>query len=255
MVSGNADGRNGADDAGEVGGDPVAPSNRPARTHPPRGVAVVPAAVGTALTLAVAVGTDALPVLALAAGAALVLLVAWRLRADQSVAGTLFVLGVGFGLAALPLGATDYTRWTWLVLVGVGGLYALFLLAKFAVKTVVRAVGRRYADADLVAELWDVGASVASLLYLVWQALSFAERVVRSVAVAVVGPSMVALNAYMTVATRISQSVVDLSLLLFTVALVLGFHTLATWTRAAGLVRRWGRPEGENADATDGSRP
>jgi hypothetical protein len=228
----------------------------PAPTSPPRGVALVPATVGVAATLIVVTTTGALPVLSLAVGTACVLLGAWRLRADQAVAGTLFVLGVGFGLATLPTVATTpgYTRWTWLVLVGVGGLYALFLLAKFAVKAVVRFLGRRYADAALVAELWDVGASVASLLYLVWQVLSFAERVVRSVAVAVVGPSMVLLNAYMTLAMRLSETVVDLSLLLFTVAVVLGFHTLSTWTRATRLVRRWGRPEREG-DHADSPRP
>jgi hypothetical protein len=221
----------------------------------PHGVVLVPAA-GVVATLGVVLATGALPVLALAVGTVVVLVGAWRLRADQAVAGTLFVVGVGFGLTTLPHLATTpgYSRWTPLVLLGVGGLYALFLLAKFAVKAAIQLLGRRYADAALVAELWDVGASVASLFYLAWQALSFAERVVRSVAVAVVGPSMVLLNAYMTLATRLSETVVDLSLLFFTTAVVLGFHTLSTWTRAAGLARRWNRSTTDRATVDD-SRP
>lgn len=211
-------------------------------TPRPVGYAVLAATLGVGATLAVVLGTGALPVLSLAVGTAVVGLVAWRLRVDLAVAGTLFVLGVGFGLLAVTPTAPGYTQWTPLILVGVGGLYGLFVVAKVAVKAVVRLIGQRYARGELAAELWDVGASVVSLLYLVWHALSFAERAVRSLVVALVGPSMVVLNTYLTLAAQVSEAVVDISVLLFTVAVVLGFHTLSTWTRAATLVQRWGRP-------------
>lgn len=223
------------DQTTQATGNPPSTDSRAGRT-------VAAAVAGVGATLAVVLATGALPVLALAVGTAVVGLVAWRLRVDLAVAGTLFVLGVGFGLLGLVPTASGYTQWTPFILVGVGGLYGLFVVAKVTVKAVVRAVGRRYARGDLAAELWDVGASVVSLLYVVWHALSFAERAVRSLVVALVGPSMVVLNTYLTLAAQVSEAVVDVSVLLFTVAVVLGFHTLSTWTRAATLVQRWGRP-------------
>ncbi|QLG61071.1 hypothetical protein [Halorarum salinum] len=195
-------------------------------------------AIGVGLVVTVLFALVVPLVMAMFSGAFLAALVVRR-RAPSSygLTGSLYLVGLGV-LSYTPVLSTQATGLTRLILLVVGILYLAFLTLKSGVKIVLRNIGQRYFSTDTLSELWDVGVSSWSIIYIVWNAFQLLERVIRSIAISILGPGSMITNI-LVVGSRngFRGWVFDVSLIIFVVCVMLSFHTLATWHSAAKLKR------------------
>lgn len=163
-----------------------------------------------------------------------------RRSAHQSygLAGALYLTVLGV-LTTTPALVTQSPGRVRLSLLIIGSLYAGFLAIKAGVKVLLRWVGHKYFRTETLSEFWDVAVSSWSVIYILWNAIQFLDRVIRSIVLSILGPGSMAANVIF-VSDTIGRSRVflfEISFVVFTLCVMLGFHTLATWHSAAKLTK------------------
>jgi hypothetical protein len=206
-------------------------------------------ALGAAVTVGIA--SPVPPAAAVAGGALLTAIVHWSTlaRRDFRLAGTVYALVAAAGLASVE-GLPPVVRWSVFPSLLWFGLCSLLLVAAFVlVRVVSRTVARRFVPEDVAESIADFVSALASAALLLWTLLQTQERLVRTGGVATLGTVGLAadlLGYRLPFDAGFLRHAIDVQVVVFVGAVIVGFHTLASWEAA------W-RVAGETADAGRGA--
>ncbi|PSQ18539.1 hypothetical protein BRD00_04405 [Halobacteriales archaeon QS_8_69_26] len=201
--------------------------------------AATTALVGILVAAVLSVVDPVWPAAAIGAGALVsagILLARPGGRKHYALAGIGYTLGLAAAIALSGWFPAEYGG-SPLVSLVLFGLFGTFLVAlKVAGGRVVRAVARRYGDAEYAQTVYDAVASVATLIGLAWTLLTIQEKAARYGGIGLGAVGTAALNYYgveYAVVVWFLDSGVDVVVLLF-VGFTLGlFHVLeslhTTW--------------------------
>lgn len=193
------------------------------------------------IVVSILFGLFSLPVIAIGLGAVVVILLSkYGAKTPQyGISGTGFLLGLGIVVSSAQIFPASFSTPLQLTLFVVGILSTAFIAVKFAVKSVLRAIEHHYSDSDIVGELWDIGATVWSFAYLIWNAIQFSERLVRTVLVTLVGPTTITVSVLEDLLDLgLSQWILDVLGIAFIVCVLLAFYTLSTWSRTVRVSKK-----------------
>jgi hypothetical protein len=224
--------------------------------------AIATGVLGAGVTVGAAY--DLPPAAALAVGAVVTALVHWRSveKRDFRVAGTVYALAAATGVLSVE-GLPAVVRWSvYPSLLGFGLLSLLVVAAFVVVRIGARAVARRFVPDDVAESVAEFASTLASAGLLLWTLVQTQERLVRTGGVATFGTAALAadvLGYRLPYDPAFLQSAIDVQVIVFAGAVVVGFHTLASWEaawRVAGATARSGRrPAGSDETGSTVASP
>lgn len=222
--------------------------------------ATVAGGAGAATTggLAAAAASSVPPTGTVAAGAVVTALLHWRHdgRRRYRRAGTVFVLATAALLAALPTVPAVY-RWSLIPSLAAFGLLSALVLAVFVfIKVGVRAVASRFVPEEYADALADFASTLSSALIIAWTVIQAQERLARTAGTGFLGSAALAANWYgykLPIDVGMIEHTVEVTVVVFVGAVVVGFHTLASWDSAWRVAGQAARHSREAVRSTAGS--
>jgi hypothetical protein len=197
----------------------------------------VAGALGALVTLALVLVGSVPPTGTVFAGALVAALLHWRYdgRRDYRVAGTVYALGAAGGLVTLP-SASPVTTWSLVPSLVVFGLASALVTGAFVlVRVGVRAVARRFVPETYAEALGDFASTLASAAVVIWTVIQVQERLARTAGTGFLGTAALAADWYglrYSVDLAMIEGAIQTTVVVFVGAVVVGFHTLASWDSA-----------------------